>query len=62
MLSRSRRPGTYTVQAAPRAAIDRQRSCGGAAELAPDRCGQPEIANPDPPRATFVTGAHEGQC
>ncbi len=44
------------------AAIDRQRSCGNAAELAPDRCGQPKIANPDPPRATFVTGAHAGQC
>jgi hypothetical protein len=28
------------------AAIDRQRSCGNAAELAPDRCGQPTIANP----------------
>lgn len=44
------------------AAIDRQRSCGNAAELTPDRCGQPKIARPDPPRATFVTGAHEGQC
>ena len=44
------------------AAIDRQQSCGNAAELAPDRCGQPKIANPDPPRAAFVTGAHEGQC
>ena len=44
------------------AAIDRQRSCGNAAELAPDRCGQPKIARPDPPRATVVTGAHEGQC
>jgi hypothetical protein len=44
------------------AAIDRQRSCGNAAEPAPDRCGQPTIASPGPPRATFVTGAHEGQC
>ena len=44
------------------AAIDRQRSCGNAAEPAPDRCGQPTIANPDPPRATFVTRAREGQC
>ena len=60
-LSRSRRPGT-PIPSRPRGchrspAVLRQRG-----EPAPDRCGQPTIANPDPPRATFVTGPHEGQC
>jgi hypothetical protein len=60
-LSHSRRPAACRPGRA-QAAINRQRSCGNAAELAPDRCGQPTIANPRSPRATFVTGAHEGQC
>ncbi len=44
-LSRSRRPAACRPGRA-QAAIDRQRSCGNAAELAPDRCGQPHDRQP----------------
>src|SRR6266566_6223185 len=62
-LSRSRRPAA-PMPSRPRPgchrppAVLRQRGGTGTGQMRP----APRSPTPDPPRATFVTGAHEGQC
>ena len=54
-------PHRYRPGRAP-AAIDRQRSCGNAANRHRTDAASPRSPTPDPPRGDVRHRAHEGQC